>query len=53
MKKIKGIKNAVLPYHERLKNYERDKQALLGSMRDKPASEFAEALRKLQEKWGI
>ena len=42
-----------LPYNERLRNYEREKQALLGSMRDRPAEEFAERLRQLQDKWGV
>lgn len=42
-----------LPYNERIRGYEREKQALLGSMRDRPAEEFAERLRQLQDKWGV
>lgn len=42
-----------LPYNERLRNYERDKQALLSKMANLPAQDFAEKLKELQEKWGI
>lgn len=50
-----GTKNIAkhLPYEERLRGYERDKQALLSSMRDLPAGEFAERLKELQEKWDV
>ncbi|MBO5967329.1 MAG: hypothetical protein J6S14_02390 [Clostridia bacterium] len=42
-----------LPYQERLRNYERDKQALLSAMRDLPAKDFSEKLKELQEKWDV
>lgn len=50
-----GMKNIAkhLPYNERLRNYERDKQTLLSKMRDLPASEFADRLRELQKKWDV
>ena len=50
-----GIKKIAkhLPYQERLRNYEFEKQALLSSMRDLPAKDFAERLKELQEKWDV
>ena len=50
-----GVKNIRkhLPYNERLRNYERDKQTLLSTMSNLPASEFAERLRELQKKWDV
>lgn len=42
-----------LPYQERLRNYEYEKQALLSAMRDLPAGEFSERLKELQEKWDV
>lgn len=50
-----GMKNIAkhLPYNERLRNYERDKQTLLSTMSNLPAKEFAERLKELQEKWDI
>lgn len=50
-----GVKNIAkhLPYAERLRNYERDKQTLLSTMSNLPAKEFAEKLKALQEKWDV
>ena len=50
-----GMKNIHkhLPYNERLRNYERDKQILLSTMSNLPAKEFGEKLKALQEKWDV
>jgi hypothetical protein len=49
----KPIKRALLPYQERLRGYERDKQNLVRTMAHLPADEFAAKLKALQEKWKI
>lgn len=49
----KPIKRAFLPYQERLRGYERDKQELVRTMAHLPADEFAAKLKALQEKWKI
>ena len=42
-----------LPYRERLKGYERDKDELLRVAAGLPAPEFQKMLDELIEKWGI
>ena len=42
-----------MSYYERLRRYERDKQALLQEHGDLPAPEFEERLKELQKKWRI
>ena len=53
MKSLPDEMRKCLPYNERLKNYEREKQALLSTMAHLPAGEFSERLRELQRKWDI
>lgn len=42
-----------MTYNERLRRYERDKQALLRQSGDLPAPKFEERLKQLQKKWRI
>lgn len=42
-----------LPYHERIRGYERDKENLLRKMSQAPAKDFQEQIIALQKKWGI
>lgn len=43
----------LMPYEDRLRGYEQDKQELLATMAHLPAAEFAEKLKALQDKWRI
>ena len=47
----RAIRN--LPYESRLRNYEKEKDALFFKIRDMNASEVAEAHRRLAEKWRV
>lgn len=42
-----------MSYQDRLRGYERDKQALLSKMAHAPASDFSEKLKALRDKWKI
>lgn len=50
---IKKIRNATMPYSERLKNYEIEKQKLFERIASMTASEVADAHRALVDKWGV
>ena len=52
-RKISDRAIRAMPYESRLKNYEREKDALFFKIRDMNASEVAEAHRKLAEKWRV
>lgn len=53
MKSCKKKRATFLPYHERLRCYERDKQHLVETMGQLPAVDFAKRLKALQDKWRI
>jgi hypothetical protein len=42
-----------MPYQDRLRGYERDKQQLLATAASLPADEFSDRLKALQDKWKI
>ena len=42
-----------MPYNQRLRNYEAEKNELLQKMRDFTVEEFAEKLKALANKWMV
>lgn len=53
---MKNLPKAVIkamPYNQRLRNYEAEKDELLHKMRDLPSDEFAEKLKALVDKWVV
>jgi hypothetical protein len=53
MPKITDRAIRAMPYESRLKNYEKEKDALFLKIKGMSASEVAEAHRKLAEKWKV
>ena len=53
MKKPTKKQTALMPYNQRLRAYERDKDELLRKAAGLPAAEFQMLLDQLIKKWGI
>jgi hypothetical protein len=52
-RKISDRAIRAMPYESRLKNYEREKDALFFKIRNMTAAEVSEAHRRLAEKWRV
>ena len=53
MKKISERAIRAMPYETRLRNYEREKNAMFNKIAGLPASEVAQKHADLAKKWGV